>query len=536
MKLITLLENTQRSLYNTDGKINLSATKEAMDFMIKLFKRPMASDRKVLEIAYKNLDKFDNSTYKSIIHQKASEDKNIIASLAILGNELNKPNADKDVAEEIKSILIDNVAKALQLSTEDEKTNLLEKLKTFGSNEKSSRSITKILSTPTEQKPVDEKPVEKPATELATPETIKLDTPSLETQNLEQKPAENTIGSTSTYTDFIQKIPDPNFGLDKIRPGIDNIYNTLKNKLDDTLRKLREAKEKLQQTSVAESIIYEAINMENSQELDKFINIYTDALNKLDTEYKKYINYFIGKEKNIGKEHVIINPKNYDRAQTTAIKKASITFLSTMSQLDRNIIRKEFPSTIQNLISGIKTVGKDIASTSGFKAAQKIYGKIKETGQILGKSLESNLVKNETNSLKDYYSQEEKTKMQEISNLEKENPQEYLKQMDAINTQVKQRAKAPEIIEVKNLIAKAKQNQKSEISGPAVILEKEFLESLKPMISSGKIDTGKLNQIKTKIEQIISGQSKQEKPVDNTTIKTSTNKDFKDTVKKYIKK
>ena len=79
--------------------------------------------------------------------------------MAILGNELNKPNADKDITEEIKTVIVDSVAKTLQIEKEDERTALIEKLKSFGSSEKSSRAVSKIISGAAK---AEEKPAEEP--------------------------------------------------------------------------------------------------------------------------------------------------------------------------------------------------------------------------------------------------------------------------------------------------------------------------------------------------------------------------------------
>ena len=532
MKLKMLLESSGRNLYNTDGKINLSATKEAMDFMTRLFKRPMASDRKVLELAYKHIDSFTPETFSLIREQKASEDKNVLASLAILGNELNKPNADKDIAEEIKTVIVDSVAKTLQIEKEDERTALIEKLKSFGSSEKSSRAVSKIISGTAK---AEEKPAEEPTAPAeqapAAPELIKQEPE-------ETKPAEETKPvEFGNYLDIIRKIPSPDYTIDKIKNDVEGVYQEKLKRIDSVIAQLQEAKTKLSQAPKNESVIYEAINMENVDEVNRFLNIYTKAKGDLEKAYAKYVSMYTGKTGNIGKEHVVVNPRNYDRAQVTSIKKESIRFLSLVSQIDRNVLRKELPSTLQSFVKGVQNFNKQVSSTSGVQAAKNVYNKIKETGKNLASNITSNINKNDVNNLKDYFTPEEKQQVESLSALAQTNPDEYAQKIDEIVKAVKQRGQKPEIINLKNAIVEAKKN--TAIAPNVSEIEKEFTAALKQMVSSNNVDVNKLNEIKTKLDALTAQKPAEQKaapaaPEQKRTTASLTD-DFKARVRNYLK-
>lgn len=547
MKLKMLLESSGRNLYNTDGKINLSATKEAMDFMTRLFKRPMASDRKVLELAYRHIDSFTPETFNLIKEQKASEDKNVLASLAILGNELNKPNADKDIAEEIKTVIVDSVAKTLQIEKEDERTALIEKLKSFGSSEKSSRAVSKIISgaAKAEEKPAEEPTV--PAEQAPTQKLYKQQDTESEEELKKLKDIEDGTDSTKepekpvsygNYLDIIRKIPEPDYKIDQIVKDVTAEHNKILLRVQEVIKQLKQAKENLTKTTAPanESVIVEAINMENSQEVDKFLALYTKAESDLSNAFAKFQASYTGKSGKMGRQHIILNPSNFDRNQTVSIKKESIRFLSLISQIDRNLLNKELPSTIQRLVGGVKRFGKDVADTSGVQAAKNVYSKIKEAGKNLTANITSNINKNDVENLKDYFTPEEKQQIESLSSLAQTNPSEYAQKIDEIVKAVKQRGQKPEIINVKNAIVEAKKNPA--IAGNIIPIETEFTSILKQMISSNNIDVNKLNEIKAKIDALSSQKPTEQKTTQTPEPKRTTANlvdDFKQRVRNYLK-
>lgn len=302
-----------------------------------------------------------------------------------------------------------------------------------------------------------------------------------------------SLSGTKSHLDLISRIPETTFTVDKIHPELVDIYNSKIKKIDDTIKLLQAAKEKLSVKN--ESVIIEAINMEDAQEVDRFLSAYLNAKKDLENEFAKYGIQLSIKRESIGKSHIVINPQNYDRQKTIEIKKNAIRFLSKVSNIERGLLSKELPNFLERMKMEVKKTGEELSKTTAGKIGANVFNKAKEIGKNIKSTVNIALVDNDIKAIqnKGYYTPEESESIKGLETLKKENPQEYANKADAINKNVFTRLSNPSI---KTTIAAIVEKEKTGVSPETTAFRKE----ISTMINTNKINEIRLKEIIQKIK------------------------------------
>jgi len=479
-KLINEAVPDTTEIYTKSSGINLNDQKNANDYLVNNYLKTgsasgiNSTNRKSIDMMLQNLSSFNKDIYEKIKDNKPTDPKALVASLFIVLNAHEKKSK-----ESVANPSIELIKSRLLGSNKDLDEAKIEKM--FSDFLKLGKSsIEKILKDEVAPiVPVEEPAAEKPAEEKEDLNSTKVPA----TEEGKEKSSEGATPSTpvstttsdlgSSYMNLIAKIPDTKFSSTQLNQEMLPVINDMKKRIVDTLASLESAYEKLSKQPANEETIFEAIDMNNLEEVEKFRNLYKKAsedFEKATTEYlAKSTKLTPGAEFNSVKDKI-------------ALKIAAIKTLQKLAEIDRNVLKKELPSVLQTLKSGFGKLGKEIANTATGKAVGKIASNIKS-------SVNNEILEGEIKTYNDFMSEAERAKIQENVGMQKADPNKYYSEIvKPIIEKVKSRVNHPQVKIVRALI----KSEKNESIG------KSMLDELTKLMQVDNLDLAAIKAMEEK--------------------------------------